>query len=77
MLREPFDVGLRRQDLEFLVLERAQVLRRIFAARSTSGQIESSSEALLAEAVADLEHDGDRSGGATVAYVRPGQVRIM
>ncbi len=54
--QEALDVGLRGQDLELLVLERAQVLAPDLGRRLGLDEVDLAAQARLAQAVADLEH---------------------
>ena len=54
---EALDVRRRGQDVEPLVLERAQVLRPDLRARFELGKVELLAEARLAEAGSDVEHE--------------------
>ena len=54
---EALDVRRRGQDVEALVLERAQVLRADLRARFELGKVELLAESRLAEAGADVEHE--------------------
>jgi len=56
---EALDVGLRRQDVEVLLLERAQVLAADLRPGLDLRKVESLALPRLAEAVTDLEH-GER-----------------
>ena len=60
--QEALDVGLRRQQLEALLLERAEVLAADLRRLLGLGELDPAAHARLAEAVADLEHGADRTG---------------
>ena len=54
--QESLDVGLRRQQLELLLLEGAQVLPADLRGELGLGEVDAPAQARLTEAVADLEH---------------------
>ena len=55
---EALDVGLRGEDVELLVLERAQVLGSNLGALLELGEVESLAQARLSQACSYLEHGG-------------------
>ena len=64
--QEALDVGLRRQHVELLLLERAQVLAADLGRKLGLREVEAPAHARFPEAVANLEH-GPRSVAATCA----------
>jgi hypothetical protein len=64
---EALDVRLRREDLELLVLDRADVLGADLRCELDLRILESLAHARLAQAVADLEHQWPILGGRSTA----------
>src|SRR5581483_5211548 len=72
--QETLDVGLRREELELLVLERAEVLAADLRRELRLREVEAPALASLPEAVADLEHAPERVAGPWRArLLRPAQ----
>ena len=67
--QEALDVGLRREQLEALVLEGAEVLPANLRGKLRLGKVDPTARARLVEAVADLEH-GARKGTGLLAQAQ-------